>query len=37
MPDGEISIFLFNFEHVHFHVPTLRLILAKPIDGAVGA
>jgi hypothetical protein len=25
--------FLFHFEHVHFHVPTLRLILQNPTNG----
>ena len=28
--------FLFHFEHVHLHVPTLHLVLQNPTNGAVG-
>ena len=33
--DGMLGLdFLFHFEHIHFHVPTLRLILENPVNGA---
>jgi hypothetical protein len=35
--DGLIGLdFLLHFEHIHFHVPTLRLILSNPTNGASG-
>jgi hypothetical protein len=35
--DGLIGLdFLLHFEHIHFHVPTLHLILSNPTNGASG-
>lgn len=36
--DGMLGLdFLFHFEHVHFQVSTLRLILTNPTNGAGSA
>ena len=35
--DGMLGLdFLLHFEHIHFHVPTLHLILQNPTNGAAG-